>query len=338
MDMSVVTCLEPGRLSLENRPVPERAPGQALLRIRRVGVCGTDYHIVAGKQPYLSYPRVIGHELAAEVIEVDPGSALAPGMTVSVLPYLACGTCIACRRGKPNCCVRIEVLGVHRDGGLAEYLVVDEAYVIPAEGLSLDQAAMVEFLAIGMHAVRRAQVNARDRVLVVGAGPIGLAVTLFARQAGAEVMVLDGNSHRAAFAVEKLGALRAEAPGDDLRDRLSAATDGDFFDAVFDATGNPGAMEAGFLHVAHGGRYVLVSIVSAEIKFSDPEFHKRELTLMGSRNATAADFAAVIDAIRSGAVPTGDLHSHDVTLEELPERMGEWMRPETGVIKGIVRI
>ncbi|AHE53746.1 zinc-binding alcohol dehydrogenase family protein [Sphingomonas sanxanigenens] len=338
MDMSVVTCVEPGRLSLENRPMPERAPGQALLRIRRVGVCGTDYHIVAGKQPYLSYPRVIGHELAAEVIEVDPGSALVPGMTVSVLPYLACGTCIACRRGKPNCCVRIEVLGVHRDGGLAEYLVVEERYVIPAEGLSLDQAAMVEFLAIGMHAVRRAQVGAQDRVLVVGAGPIGLAVTLFAKQTGAAVTVLDGNRRRATFAVDKLGAVRAEVPGDDLRERLSAATDGDFFDVVFDATGNPGAMEAGFLHAAHGGRYVLVSIVSAEITFSDPEFHKRELTLMGSRNATAEDFAAVIDAIRSGVVPTRDLHSHDVTLAELPERMGEWMRPETGVIKGIVRI
>lgn len=338
MDMSIVTCLEPGRLSLEHRPMPVRAPGQVLLRIRRVGVCGTDYHIVAGKQPYLSYPRVIGHELAAEVIEVDAGSALVPGATVSVLPYLACGTCIACRRAKPNCCVRIEVLGVHRDGGLAEYLAVDERYVIPAEGLTLDQAAMVEFLAIGMHAVRRAQVSAEDRVLVVGAGPIGLAVTLFATQAGAEVTVLDGNNRRAAFAVDKLGAVRAEAPGDDLRERLSAATDGDFFDVVFDATGNPGAMEAGFLHAAHGARYVLVSIVSAEIKFSDPEFHKRELTLMGSRNATADDFAAVIAAIRSGAVPTADLHTHDVTLADLPERMGEWMRPEAGVIKGIVRI
>ena len=338
MDMSVVTCLEPGRLSLESRSRPVRAPGQALLRIRRVGVCGTDYHIVAGKQPYLTYPRVIGHELAAEVIEVDEGSALAPGMTVSVLPYLACGTCIACRRGKPNCCVRIEVLGVHRDGGLAEYLAIDESYVIPADGLSLDQAAMVEFLAIGMHAVRRAQVGEDDNVLVVGAGPIGLAVTLFATRAGAQVTVLDGNRHRAAFAVEKLGAIRAETPEGAIRDRLAEASGGYFFDVVFDATGNPAAMEAGFLYAAHGARYVLVSIVPAEIRFSDPEFHKRELTLMGSRNATADDFAAVIAAIRDGAVPTADLHSHDVTLADLPERMSEWMRPESGVIKGIVQL
>lgn len=330
MTMNVVVCERPGTLALAARPRPARGPGEVLLRIRRVGMCGTDYHIFRGTQPYLAYPRVMGHELAAEVVEGDESGRFAPGEVVCIMPYLSCGTCAACRRGKTNCCVDIQVLGVHRDGGLAEYLAVDARFVIGAAGLTLDQAAMVEFLAIGRHAVSRAAIEAGQRVLVAGAGPIGMAVTLFAANAGAEVTVLDGNAARARFCVDRLGAAAMAAPGEDLA--------GGGFDAVFDATGSPAAMEAGFAHVAHGGTYVLVSVVAADIRFSDPEFHKREMTLMGSRNATIADFEAVIAAIRAGAIPTGAMHTHSAPLAELPAAIGGWMAPESGVIKAIVEV
>ncbi|KHL24771.1 dehydrogenase [Croceibacterium mercuriale] len=327
-------CEEPGRLVLAERPAATRQPGEVLLAIRRVGLCGTDYHIMRGTQPYLSYPRVMGHELSAEVIEADEDSTFAPGTLVAVLPYLFCGTCRACLRGRENCCRNLSVLGVHQDGGLTDRMSLHPRFLIDATGLTPDQAAMVEFLSIGHHAVGRAALLAGDRVLVVGAGPIGMAVTLFAAQQGAAVTVLDGNAVRARFCTERLGAAHAIVPGDEAA--LAEASAGDGFDAVFDCTGSPAAMTEGFARVGHGGSYVLVSVVSATITFDDPEFHKRETTLLGSRNATRADFAAVIAAIRAGLVPTEALHTHSTPMRELPARMTEWMDPSSGVIKAIV--
>jgi 2-desacetyl-2-hydroxyethyl bacteriochlorophyllide A dehydrogenase len=334
--MDVVTCPQPGSLALEQRDKPVRAEGEVLVRIRRVGVCGTDIHIFTGNQPYLSYPRVMGHELAGEVEEAPAESGLTRGDPVYVIPYIACGDCVACRQGKPNCCVRIRVLGVHTDGGLAQFLSVPQAYVKRAEGITLEQAAMVEFLAIGAHAVRRGSVAAGQKVLVVGAGPIGIGVALFSKLRGAEVAVLDGRADRLAFCAEQIGIGATVALGESSASELERLSGGDFFDVVFDATGNPRAMEAGFAYVAHGGTYVLVSIVAADIGFSDPEFHKREMTLMGSRNATAEDFATVVEAMRAGLVPTQALHTHSASLAELPETFPGWLDPSAGVIKAIV--
>jgi 2-desacetyl-2-hydroxyethyl bacteriochlorophyllide A dehydrogenase len=334
--MDVVVCIEPGDLKLERRPRPIRAEGEALVRIRKIGVCGTDMHIFTGNQPYLSYPRVMGHELAGEVEEAPAASGLEPGDPVYIIPYIACGSCIACRKAKPNCCTNIGVLGVHRDGGLGEYLSVPQAYVKKANGITLDQAAMVEFLAIGAHAVRRAGVAEGQKVLVVGAGPIGIGVALFSKLRGASVTALDGRADRLAFCADTIGVDSTVILSGSGSEELAQLTDGEFFDVVFDATGNPKAMEAGFAYVAHGGTYVLVSIVSADIRFSDPEFHKREMTLMGSRNATAEDFEIVVQAMRDGLIPTGALHTHSAALADLPATFPTWLEPSAGVIKAIV--
>ncbi|HEU4960623.1 MAG TPA: zinc-binding alcohol dehydrogenase family protein [Sphingomonas sp.] len=319
-------------------PKPSRAPGEVLLRMRRVGLCGTDYHIFAGNQPYLSYPRVMGHELAAEVVEADSTSPLAPGQVVTLNPYLACGTCIACRKGKPNCCTSIEVLGVHTDGGMCEFLAVPETAVIPAGTLDLDQAAMVEFLSVGAHAVRRGETAPGSRALVVGAGPIGIAVALFARAAGADVTLVDSNPPRLDYASTAIGIERTVIADDRLHDTLSALTDGEFFDLVFDATGNAKAMERGFAYVAHGGTYVLVSVVKQDITFADPEFHKREMRLIGSRNATGEDFRAVIAAIERGDIPTDAIKTHAFPLEEAPQRIPELIAEAGTVLKAIAII
>jgi len=337
MRMDVVVCSEPGTLMLDRREKPVRARGEVLIRVRRVGMCGTDFHIFHGRQPYLEYPRVIGHELAGEIVEGDEAGRFVPGQIVCVMPYLSCGECRACVSGRTNCCMKLSVLGVHRDGGLAEYLAVDARFVIDAAGLSLDAAAMVEFLAIGRHAVERAQLAEGQEVLVAGAGPIGMAVTLFARIRGARVTVLDPNPDRAHFCVEALGAAEMVTSADDVTARLTLAG-WQGFDAVFDATGNPAAMEAGFAWVAHGGTYVLVSVVAADIRFSDPEFHKREMALLGSRNATIADFEAVIAAIRDGEVPVAAMHTHSAALADLPQAFAGWMTPGAGVIKAIVEL
>jgi 2-desacetyl-2-hydroxyethyl bacteriochlorophyllide A dehydrogenase len=336
--MDVVVCERPGVLSIIERPEPPRKSGEILIRIRRVGMCGTDYHIFSGTQPYLSYPRVMGHELSGEVVEADSGSPFLAGQTVCVMPYFSCGRCGACIRGKENCCRNLQVLGVHCDGGLAEFLSIPERFVIDADGLSFDEAAMVEFLSIGHHAVKRAEALDVEEALVVGAGPIGMAVTLFAARRGARVTVTDFQQFRLDFCARELGAAEIIPVDASATAPIAELTKDEGFHTVFDATGNPRAMEAGFSYVAHGGTYVLVSIVAGDISFSDPEFHKRETTLLASRNATIEDFRAVIAAIRKGEVPTHKLHTHTGHFSELPAAIKNWAAPDTGVIKAIVEL
>jgi 2-desacetyl-2-hydroxyethyl bacteriochlorophyllide A dehydrogenase len=334
--MLTIVCDIPGTLLAQQRPRPRRLPGEVLLRVKRVGVCGTDMHIFTGHQPYLSYPRVMGHEISGLVDEADADSELAPGDPVFVMPYMSCGACVACRQGRTNCCVRIEVLGVHRDGAFAEYLSVPQRFVHKAVGITLDQAAMLEFLAIGAHAVRRGEVRVGQRVLVVGAGPIGLAAMIFARLAGAEVTAIDSRQDRLAFALAEVGVAAAVALGEGDEEELARLTGGDFFDVVFDATGSAQAMERGFRFIAHAGRYVLISIVQGDLRFSDPEFHKREATLLGSRNATADDFEAVIAAMRAGRIPHRALATHRLALADVPAGFARLLDPAEGVIKAIV--
>lgn len=322
------TCLAPGRFELTQAPLPRTAPqGWVLVDIAAAGLCGTDYHIFAGKHPFLNYPRVIGHELSGRVAVAAPGWA--KGAPVVINPYVSCGACRACRRGKPNCCARIEVLGVHRDGGICARIAVPASNLYAAGDLPLEAAAMVEFLAIGAHAVRRGDVTTADRVLVTGAGPIGLGAALFAKARGAEVHLHDTTPAR----LEQAAGLGFE--------HLHAALGPDHaegFDVVFDATGHAGAMEAGFAHVAHGGTYVLISVVHDRISFSDPEFHKREMRLIGSRNATAEDFETVMAALRSGAVQAGALLSERIALADLPARLPELAADRGRLIKAIVTL
>lgn len=321
-------CLKPGRFDVVSRPRPTEAPeGWVLVDIAAVGICGTDYHIFEGKHPYLDYPRVIGHELSGHVAS-GPDS----GRLVVVNPYLSCGTCRACRRGKPNCCASIAVLGVHRDGGMCARIAVPVGNLYPADGLSVRQAAMVEFLAIGAHAVARSGVGKGDLALVTGAGPIGLGTALFARLAGAEVHLMDLSDERLALAKRLCGFDRLHRPGDDIL----AGDLAEGFDAVFDATGSARAIEAGFPLLAHGGTTVLVSVVKGDIGFSDAEFHKREARIIGSRNALRSDFDRVIAAIRDGLIPTDALVSDVVPLADLPARFPALVHDRNDIVKILV--
>jgi 2-desacetyl-2-hydroxyethyl bacteriochlorophyllide A dehydrogenase len=331
-----VVCEQPLQLVVASAELPVRAPGEVLIRIRRVGLCGTDYHIYAGKHPFLDYPRVMGHELAGEVLEAAPGSRLRHGQLVTINPYLSCQSCVACRQGKPNCCVSLRVLGVHVDGGMREVISVPEIAVIDAAGLTLEQAAMVEFLSIGAHAVSRGQPRPGSRTLVVGAGPIGIAVTLFARMAGADVTLMDTRRTRLDHAFEQLGVASTVQVDGEEQNRLMDLTRGEMFDCVFEATGNAVAMSAGLRYVAHGGSYVLVGVAKEDISFPDPEFHKRETTLLASRNALDADFARVISRIREGTIPTGALHTHSIDAIDAPVRMPQLIAGMDTVLKAIM--
>ncbi|TGP23518.1 MULTISPECIES: zinc-binding alcohol dehydrogenase family protein [unclassified Mesorhizobium] len=337
--MKAVVCRSPGELVLEDRPEPAAPPpGWARVAVSHVGICGTDYHIFEGKHPFLAYPRIMGHEVSGTVVERSDGVDLAIGEPVIINPYLACGKCIACRHGKPNCCVRIEVLGVHRDGAMCDEVLVPAQNLYPANGLSLADAAAVEFLAIGAHAVRRSLGAPGQRTLVIGAGPIGLGTALFARIAGLDVSLLDMSTERLGFAESALGFAALDASKAPAAELVRQSTGGEGFDLVFDATGNTQSVQSAFAHVAHGGTLVLVSVVKDDITFSDPEFHKREMTLVGSRNALKADFDHVAASIRDGAVPLAKLVTHRTTLAGTPRDLARWAHEKSGLIKAVIEV
>jgi 2-desacetyl-2-hydroxyethyl bacteriochlorophyllide A dehydrogenase len=339
-EMEALVCLKPGDLVVEERPGPQRATsGEALVRIRRVGICGTDYHIFEGNHPYLQYPRVMGHELSASVVEPPPGSSLRRDNLVVVNPYIACGTCHACRKGRPNCCMNIAVLGVHRDGGMTELISVPETNLYPAGNLTPDQAATVEFLAIGAHGVSRAGASAKSgRTLVIGAGPIGIGAAIFAQIAGAAVTLMDVDDKRLQESHRLIGADSAIVANAEAAHAVSDLTAGIGFDTVIDATGNRTSMETGFAYVAHTGVYVLLSVVREDVTFSDPLFHARETTLLASRNALRSDFETVISAIASGAVPIAKLITHRTTLAGAVDDLPRWAADKRGLIKALIDI
>lgn len=338
MTMTAICCTEPGSLSEITMPRPVRQPGQVLLRMKRIGICGTDYHIFSGLQPFLQYPRVMGHELSAVVAEADASTGFKAGQLVVVNPYLSCGTCHACKNGKPNCCMQIQVLGIHRDGGMCEWMCLPAGNLIPADGLSEDEAASVEYLAIGAHAVRRAQILGGMRVLVIGAGPIGLGAALFARFAGCEVILMDREADRLDLAGNATGIRALLKAGAGASDYIAKATGNNGFHVVFDATGNRASMENGFSYVAHGGIYVLVGLVKDNITFSDPDFHKKEMTLMASRNATTQDFEKVMTAMKTRQIVAARLITHRTRLAETVRELPRLAQEKKGLIKAVIEI
>lgn len=338
--MRTVVCAEPGYMALEQRDPPRCGKGEALLRIRRIGVCGTDIHAYGGNQPYFSYPRVLGHELAGEIIEVgSEGDPKLIGQHAYVIPYLHCGQCRACRNGRTNCCQRMQVIGVHRDGGMCDTLAVPLDHLVVSDTLELDQLALVECMAIGAHAVRRSELVYGEVAVVCGAGPIGMGVAQLARERGARVVVIDTNPERLAFCRDKLGIELTLNPNEnDIDAALRTLSDDELADVVFDATGNPAAMQAGFELAGQASRYVLVSIVKADISFSDPDFHRKELTLLASRNATRVDFDEVTRLMENGRLKADAMITHRAELADVPERMPTWCTPATGVVKAMIEL
>jgi 2-desacetyl-2-hydroxyethyl bacteriochlorophyllide A dehydrogenase len=337
--MKALVCIKPGTFEYRDIDAPLAKPGQSIIRIKRIGICGTDLHAFEGTQPYFEYPRILGHELAGDLVDLDQAQGFKVGDAVTIIPYFNCGHCVACRNGKTNCCVSMKVCGVHIDGGMVEYLVVPSSSLVHNGGLGYDQLALVEPLAIGAHAVRRADVQPDEFVLVVGAGPIGLGVMESARIAGGQVIAMDINEGRLRFCRDKLHLLHAvNAAEEDVMEKLKHITRGDMPTVVIDATGSLKAINNAFQYMAHGARYVLVGLQKGEIQFSHPEFHKREGTLMSSRNATREDFASVMDAMRRGLIDPTTYITHRVKFGEVKDRFASWLDPGTGVIKAMVEM
>ena len=348
--MKTLVCIQPGEFAYREADAPLARPGHAIIKIKRVGICGTDLHAFEGTQPFFAYPRILGHELAGDLVDLDRAPGFQPGEAVTIIPYYNDGTCIACRSGKPNCCAALQVAGVHVDGGMVEYLSVPSTALVHGRGLSYDQLALIEPLAIGAHAIRRAAVQPGEFVLVVGAGPIGLGCLEAVRIAGGEAIAMDINQDRLRFCRDNLQVLhtveigaRGAADGADgasaaAVEQLRHITRDDMPTVVIDATGNRNAINDGFRYMAHGGRYVLVGLQKGAVQFSHPEFHKREGTLMSSRNATCQDFERVIDAMEKGLIDPTTYITHRVAFDQVKDQFASWLDPANGVIKAMVEL
>ena len=337
--MRVLVCESPGKFKYKQNAIPVPRKGEALLRVRRIGVCGTDLHAFEGTQPYFTYPRILGHELAGEIVEGSDAGSFHPGDRVTFLPYFSCGHCIACRKGRTNCCSTLKVCGVHVDGGMADYLVVPTSALIDGGGLSSDSLALVEPMAIGAHGVSRAAIEAGEFVLVVGAGPIGLCAMVFALMEGATVIALDINESRLTFCTSKLKVHHTiNASACDVSSVLKEITSGEMPTVVIDASGSSSAINRSFQYMAHGARYILIGLQKENIVVSHPEFHKREGTLMSSRNATRHDFEKVIQRMKDGSVDPTIFVTHRVAFSEAAEQFPYWLSPSSGVVKAMIEL
>ncbi len=327
-------------IQIDEPPAP--AAGEALMRILSVGVCGTDLGGFLGKMPMFSYPRIPGHELGVEVIAVGEGvTNVKPGDLCSVEPYLNCRNCYACRRGFTNCCEHNKTMGVMCDGGLTERIILPARKLHVANRLTADQCALVEMLAIGCHAVDRGNPKRGETVLVIGAGPIGLSVVEFAKLSGADTVVMDISETRLAFVREKMGVpntILVRGDESDLK-ALAEFTNGQMADVVIDATGNNKSMVRAMEFASFAGRVVYVGITQQNLEFPQvPFLHRRELTLMASRNAPTRDFTRIISLIEDGRIDTVPWITHHASFEEVPEAFPIWIKPETGVIKAVIHV
>jgi 2-desacetyl-2-hydroxyethyl bacteriochlorophyllide A dehydrogenase len=322
--MREIVLHKPGEFGEREVEPPVASEADALVAIRSIGICGTDLHAFAGRQPFFTYPRVLGHELGVEVIETSSNSqGIKAGDRCAIEPYMSCGVCRACELNRPNCCADLKVIGVHVDGGMRPLLSVPVELLHRSEKLSLDQLALVETLGIGAHAVARSQVKATETVLIVGAGPIGLGVMQFARLAGPSLRVLELNESRRDF-VRNLGV------------DVIAEYDGQPADVVFDVTGNPKAMEAAFDYVAPGGRLVLVGLVQGRISFDDPQLHRKEVTVLASRNS-CHEFPRIIGLIEDGKIDTTPWITHRLGLDEVPAQFQN-LPGRPGLVKAIIDV
>jgi 2-desacetyl-2-hydroxyethyl bacteriochlorophyllide A dehydrogenase len=335
--MNALVCTQPGNFEYAEMAEPPMKSGHAIVRIRKIGICGTDLHAFQGTQPFFNYPRILGHELSGELMDFDDAPGFQRGEAVTFLPYLNCGDCVACRAGKTNCCINLRVCGVHIDGGMVDYYSIPSRLLVHSNGLNLTELAMVEPMAIGAHGIKRAGVQPGEFVLVMGAGPIGLATMEFAKLSGAEIITMDLNPHRLEFCKNILGISNTVNAGNhDIMEQLSDITRGNMPTVVIDASGNRKAIHSGLNYLAYGGRYILIGLQKEEIMFSHPDFHRKEATLMSSRNATRDDFEYVIKNIMNKKVNPCSFITNRVKFKDAAAGFSDWVIQSDHIIKVVV--
>ena len=315
--------------------------GEALVEVHRVGICGTDVSGYLGKMPFFTYPVIPGHELGVQVLEVGEGvDNVREGDRCSIEPYMNCGDCYACQKGATNCCESLEVIGVHKNGGMCESFILPARKLHPSIKLTMEQLALVETLAIGCNCINRSGTRQGDKVLVIGAGPIGMAAIEFLKVAKAEITVMDMNETRLEFCKEKLGVDHTVVFKNDGTevDRLREVNEGELPITVIDATGNHISMSNAFQYVSFTGQVLYVGITTQELSFKHVSIHRPELTIKASRNAVPSDFVRIISLIEEGVINTDPWLTHQASYDDFIAEFPSWLKPETGVIKAVLNM
>jgi 2-desacetyl-2-hydroxyethyl bacteriochlorophyllide A dehydrogenase len=336
--MKTLICNEPNSIEYIECPIPEIESNEVLLKINSVGICGTDIHAYAGRQPFFSYPRVLGHEICGTVEKIGEKVTKAEvAKRYSVIPCIPCGVCPACEEGKTNCCENVSLYGVHQDGGFTEYLaVLEDNLVLLPDNVSNSKGALVECFAISAHAVRRAQLTGENNVLVVGAGPIGLAAAAVIKAEGHNVVIVDVAEQRLTWAADKLQTATLNALSETYVDDIRSQFNGQLADVVFDATGYDKSMTNAVNLIRNGGKLVFIGFTKGELAFHNPTFHMKETTLMSSRNATRQDFERVIELMEEGKISESMMKNRDYDFHTFGNSYKEDVVENKSLVKGVI--
>ncbi len=336
--MKALQVTGPGKVAIVDVAEPQKAADELLLRVQMVGMCGSDLNTYLGRNPMVTYPRVLGHEIAAEVVESSNAGAYAPGLQVTVSPYTACGECAACLRGRPNACQLNQTFGVQRDGAMTEYLCVKDEKIYTADGLTSAELALVEPLTIGFHAVARGRVTASDVVGVFGCGGVGLGAVLGAARRGATVVAIDVEDDKLSLAKAAGAQYTVHSKRESLHDRLQQFTQGRGPDVMIEAIGLPSTFQAAVEEVAFTGRVVYIGYAKEPVSYETRLFVQKELDILGSRNAGPDDFRAVIEALQEKALPVDRAISKVVDLADASQALAEWSAHPSRFQKILVRV
>ncbi|MFB3922522.1 MAG: alcohol dehydrogenase catalytic domain-containing protein [Terriglobia bacterium] len=329
--MKTIILQQPGQFALSDTSPPSSPkPDEVLVRVLTVGICGTDLHAFEGTQPFFTYPRILGHELAVEVIKTGEAvTGFKPGDRCAVNPYMTCGECAACLSGRTNCCAKMCVIGVHTDGGMRDLVLLPAKQMYACAKLPVELVPLVETLAVGAHAVGRAAAQRGERAMVVGAGPIGLSVMEFLRLAGADIGVVEKMPERLSFAATHNGLQRYYPSHDEARQEEPSML-------VFDCTGDRDSMERSIHLLQQGGKLIFVGLINDHVALFDPDIHRREATILGSRNSTAAEQRRVLELMESGQIDIAAWPTEHTRRAMMAQRFPAWLRREAGVVKAVI--
>ena len=335
--MKYIVCNKPGEIVLKNKKTPKLKKNCSLIKIKRVGICGTDLHAYKGNQPFFSYPRILGHELAGVLLKVNEKSSdLKVGDKVVIIPYLSCGNCQACNLKLSNCCEKINVIGVHSDGGLQEIINIPNENLISENYLSFDEIALVEPLSIGYHAIKRSKIKSSDKVLVVGCGPIGIGIISLAIDQGCKVSAIDKDINRIDFVKKKFKKVNILNYDEKTIEKIKIFNKSSLCDVVFDATGNKKSIETSHRFLRYGGKVILVGIYKSDISFFHPDIHKKEIEIICSRNATKEDFRKIIKFLKNKKFESKSYITERISFKNLAENFENFYSKNKLLVKAMI--
>ena len=338
--MKTIIINKPGEVEIIEQAMPVRKQGEALLKILYGGICGSDLGTYRGTFAYASYPRIPGHEFSAEIIEIgDNDRNLKPGMIVTCNPYFNCGHCYSCQRGLVNCCTSNETMGAQRDGAFSEYITMPIERIYDGKGLSAKTLALIEPFCISYHGISRANIQPNDKVLVIGAGTIGVLAAVGAKAKGAKVYISDVAENKMNYAIETFGldgGILNDSPENFIK-RVEEITNGNYFDVTIEAVGLPSTFQACIDAAAFGARMVQIGVGKRTHEFDFTLLQKKELNVYGSRNALKKDFLELIDLVKSGKVDLEKIVTNTYNLDEADKAFQDFSKNAASMLKVVIK-